>query len=143
MRKIALSALIIAVFLFASCATKVSDDSFSKIYDKHSGLIVAGATKYTVKSGDTLANIARNAYGGVETPAFYYPVIMLASKNTILDPDKIQPGMELTIPNLQVNLANPEGRSAVKGVILDLSNVERSRKRTETADGMRKLANSL
>ena len=144
MKNIIFSILLITLILFASCATsKVTDDSFKKVYDKHSGLILTGASKYTVKSGDTLANIARNVYTGTQNAGFYYPVIMLASKNVVLDPDKIQPGMELTVPDLQVNLNNPESKKSVKGVILDLSGIERSRKRTDTADGMRNLANSL
>ncbi|MCL2806262.1 MAG: LysM peptidoglycan-binding domain-containing protein [Treponema sp.] len=138
MKKIVLFALLITVVLLASCAS-TDDSSFGKIYDRHTGLILAGSTTYTVRSGDTLAGISRQVYPN----GYYYPVIMLASKNVILDPDKIQPGMQLTVPNLQVNLNNPDGKKAVKGVILDLSRVENGRGRKETAKGMRDLANSL
>lgn len=50
---------------------------------------------YTVKSGDTLSKIAKEAYGD----ASKYPVIFEANKPTLKDPDEIYPGQVLRIPD--------------------------------------------
>ena len=51
--------------------------------------------KYTVKSGDTLSKIAKQYYG----EAGKYMKIFEANKGTLKDPDKIQVGQELVIPD--------------------------------------------
>ena len=53
------------------------------------------AQKYTVKSGDTLSKIAKHYYGD----AGKYMKIFEANKGTLKDPDKIQVGQELAIPD--------------------------------------------
>ena len=136
--------LIISVMLVVSCSSMaggvVNDDTFRAIYDKYrSGLILDGAQKYIVKNGDTLSNIARSFYGD----GFYYPVILLASSDVVVDEDKIQVGMELTIPDLQVNLADPVARADIKGVTVDSAGIQDTRKRPEVAKGLRDLANTL
>ena len=51
--------------------------------------------KYTVKSGDTLSKIAKQHYGD----AGKYMKIFDANKGLLKDPDKIQVGQELVIPD--------------------------------------------
>ena len=129
-------ALIIGAVLVVSCASagKVTDETFAKIYDKYyENLILDGAQKYTVKSGDKLVDISKANY----PDGYYYPLIMLASRDVVKDPDKIQPGMELIIPNLQKNLADAKAKESIRGVILDCSRIEDSRGRKETAKGLR------
>ena len=53
-----------------------------------------GGRSYTVKSGDTLSKIAKAHYGD----AAKYPKIFDANRNILSDPDKIQPGQVLAIP---------------------------------------------
>ena len=53
-----------------------------------------GGRTYTVKSGDTLSKIAKAHYGDAST----YNKIFDANRNILKDPDKIQPGQVLTIP---------------------------------------------
>jgi nucleoid-associated protein YgaU len=50
---------------------------------------------WTVKSGDTLSKIAKSAYDDGKM----YMKIFEANKNILKDPDKIQVGQKLTIPN--------------------------------------------
>ncbi len=54
----------------------------------------AGGQTYTVKSGDSLSKISQQFYGD----AHEYMRIFYANKDKVSDPNKIQPGMELTIP---------------------------------------------
>ncbi len=49
---------------------------------------------YTVKSGDSLSKIAKQFYGN----AANYMKIFEANRNVLQDPDRIQPGQELVIP---------------------------------------------
>jgi nucleoid-associated protein YgaU len=51
--------------------------------------------KYTVKSGDTLSKIAKQYYGD----ANQYMKVFNANKGLLKDPDKIQVGQELVIPD--------------------------------------------
>jgi nucleoid-associated protein YgaU len=49
---------------------------------------------YTVQSGDTLSKISKQFYGDGNA----YMTIFNANKDQLKDPDKIQPGQQLTIP---------------------------------------------
>ncbi len=50
--------------------------------------------RYTVKSGDSLSKISREFYGD----ANQYMKIFEANRNVLQDPNRIQPGQELVIP---------------------------------------------
>ena len=54
----------------------------------------AASTYHTVKSGDTLSKIAKEAYGDANT----YMKIFEANKPMLSNPDKIYPGQVLRIP---------------------------------------------
>jgi hypothetical protein len=144
MRKITLFVLMIVTLslLVFSCKSqqKATEEELQKVYDRYFGdLILDGASTYTVKSGDTLAAISRSVYN----EGFYFPVIMLASKDVVSDPDKIEPGMKLTIPDLQKNLDNPRARANIKSCLRDVAKIEDDRKRPQDAKGLRELADSL
>ena len=53
------------------------------------------AKTYTVKAGDTLSKIAKQHYGNANS----YMKIFEANKGLLQDPDKIQVGQVLTIPD--------------------------------------------
>ena len=140
--------LITCIMLVAACKTvdsgnanrEVSDATFKSIYDRYkTGLILNGAGTYTVKGGDTLANVSRAFY----LDGFYYPIIMLASSDVVLDPDKIDPGMQLTIPDLRINLDNANARANIKAFLFEMADVEDNRGRGSTANGIRQHATSL
>jgi hypothetical protein len=66
------------------------------------GIILDGATNYTVVRGDTLSDIAARKYGG--SNMFFFPLIRLANSGVISDPDVIEIDTNLVIPDLQRNL---------------------------------------
>ena len=68
---------------------------------------------------------------------------MLASKDVVLDPDKIEPGMELTVPDLQKNLDSPKARANIKKYLGEIAKVEEDRGRSQDAEGLKDLADSL
>lgn len=86
----------------------------------YNGLIMDGAKPATVTKGDTLVRIAEREWGGSYDP-YFFPAIMLASGDAIADPDLIEPETPLTVPDLKVNLEDPQARAAIKAYLLKVS----------------------
>jgi glutamine cyclotransferase len=117
------------------------DKQYRNLYDANTGLDLTGAGVYTVRQGDTLSDISRYVYND----GFYYPVIMLASRGVVINPDKIKPGMILTIPNLERNKANADGRRSMKNCLNGFANIEKTKQNPNQAliDGFKKRADEL
>jgi LysM repeat protein len=117
-------------------------NALEKVYDKYqSSLIMDGAKSYTVESGDTLSAITRNFYPNDN--AFYFPVIMLASNDVVVNPDLIEPGMKLSIPDLKVNLDNAATKEKIKSYLLEIARVYANKGDGETEKGLQDLSASL
>jgi len=105
-------------------------------------LILDGAGTYTVVRGDTLSNISRRKYQN----GFYYPLIMMASPlawsnlGLVQDQDLIEPGMDLTIPELQPNLNDARARASMRRFFLEIADIT-DRIRPPDATGLRRLTN--
>lgn len=145
---ISVAVAVLAMFVIASCQSNgpfTQDDAnaaFEKIYSRYaSGLILDDATEYTVQSGDTLSKISRTAFGA--DYGYYFPVIMLASKDVVLDPDLIKPGMKLTIPNLQTNLASTKAKNSMKSFFKDVADVYRRKGNDTVQTALMDISNSL
>jgi len=160
---ILLAALILCVMLAVSCKSvpngmepykdadvqqkdtneqyKDVDVQYNDLYDDNTGLDFAGAGTYTVKKGDTLSKISRRAYND----GFYYPVIMLASRGVVVNPDKIKPGMVLTIPDLEINKANDKSRKSMKNCLNGFAEIEKNKHKPNQAliNGFKKHADDL
>jgi hypothetical protein len=104
-------------------------------------IILEGAKIYTVVRYDTLSKIAINNYGRVN--GYYFPLIMLASGDVVDDPDLIEPGTRLTIPDLQRNLSDPGARAKIKEFLNEIANVYDRKRIDRMRDDLRALANSL
>jgi LysM repeat protein len=103
------------------------------MYNRHtSGVILDGAANYTVRSGDTLTNIAGRAY----QDGSYYPLIMMVS-GVVLDPDLIYPGTNLVIPDLRVNMNDSSARQSINRYFLDIARIEEQRGRSGNAELIR------
>ena len=68
---------------------------------------------------------------------YYFPIIMLASEDTIQDPDTIEPGMVLTIPDLNKNLKEKSVHSNLKSFFTEIADVYKN-KRTASASTIRR-----
>ena len=128
------------------------DAAFNQIYNTYrSRLNMTGAQEYTVQRGDTLSEITRRFYGNLtgvgnagRRNGFYFPIIMMATDDHgIVDPDLIEPGMRLLIPDLRRNLNNPEARNAIKSSLNDVAYIYNRKGRPAEVQGLRALANSL
>jgi hypothetical protein len=93
-----------------------------------SGVILDGATNYSVVRGDTLTGIARKIY----QDGSLYPLIMMIS-GIVADPDAILPQMRLTIPALNVNMNDPVARESINRYFLQIADIEDRRGRHQTA----------
>ncbi|WP_461245746.1 LysM peptidoglycan-binding domain-containing protein [Treponema sp. R6D11] len=143
MKKIVLTALIIGLMLTMSCQSnpKDMDEQYKNLYDANTGLDLTGSGTYTVKKGDTLSDISKRAYND----GFYYPIIMLASQGVVINPDKIKPGMALTIPDLEKNKANANSRKSMKNCLNGFASIEKSKSKPNQRliEGFRKRAEEL
>jgi LysM repeat protein len=63
----------------------------------------APSAKYIVKSGDTLASIAKQLYASAD----YWPVLYQANHASIPDPSQIRVGQALTVPNKPAKIPSP------------------------------------
>jgi hypothetical protein len=136
------TALVLTSVLILGCGTTSAktESALKDAYDRHyNDLILDGAQKRSVVKGDTLSAISRNVYNN----GFYFPLIMLASRDVVVDPDKIEPNMQLTIPDLQKNLNDPKARASIKSFLKEVADIEDKRKRPEDAKGLRLLSDSL
>ncbi|MBA3296792.1 MAG: LysM peptidoglycan-binding domain-containing protein [Acidobacteria bacterium] len=70
------------------------DDIVADIQVTGGGAATSGGRTYTVKSGDTLSEIAKEHLGS----AGAYMKIYEANRDQLSDPDKIKPGQVLKIP---------------------------------------------
>ena len=161
MKRILVVLLLVAAIIGISCKTgpliegevtqaKVNE-TLSQIYNQYRGkLDMTGAQEYEIKSGDTLTQITQRYYGGLTdvgkagaSNGFYFPVIMLASDTNIVDPDFIEPGMKLKIPDLKRNLTASSSRKAIKDCLMDVAYVYNRKGNRLTEEGLKELSGSL
>ncbi|MDR1143772.1 MAG: LysM peptidoglycan-binding domain-containing protein [Spirochaetaceae bacterium] len=79
-------------------------------------IILDGASNYTVIKGDTLSNLAAGKYG--EANRYFFPLIQLGSAGIVKDPDVLEVGDKLVIPELQRNLNDAGANAAVRAAML-------------------------
>ena len=167
MKKILFYLLIAAVLAGVSCTSAPQtsgvviegevtqqkvDDAYEHIYDTYRGrLDMTCAQDYVVVRGDSLSQITRRFYGNLTdvgeaggSNGFYFPVLMLASEDShIVDPDLIEPGLALKIPDLPRNLANAGARRAIKDFLNDVAYIYNRKNMPAEEAGLRRLADSL
>jgi LysM repeat protein len=98
----------------------------------HNDIILDRAQKYTVQEGDTLVILARRFY----QDGSIYPLIFAAS-DEIADPDRIEVGVILTIPELAVNFDDAKAKKSLDEIIMEIATIEEHRGRQETATMLR------
>jgi hypothetical protein len=146
MKKMCLVAFALAAAsLLGACKSAPANEpedvslSFESVYNKYENkLILDGASDYVVVSGDTLTRISRSNYGAGN--GYYFPLIMLASNDVVQDPDLIEPGMHLAIPDLQRNLDDPGARQAMKDFFNEIAGVYEQKSTSEERTVLRNLA---
>jgi hypothetical protein len=149
------SMAIFLAFCLSSCASKqeaIQEEpppetldtaaAFETVYDTYRPeLILDGAGSYKVVKGDTLSAITRRQYGAGN--GYFFPLIMLASSDVVLDPDLIEPDMILTIPDLQRNLNDAKAREKIQAFLIDIAGIYEQKDKPDTQRRLMELAQSL
>jgi LysM repeat protein len=152
-KQLLLTALIAAALVWACKSAPTPEEeqqeevnlSFENVYNKYKDrLILTDSADYVVKAGDTLNRIARQFYGSKKdfgvSNAYFFPLIMLASNEVVLDPDLIEPGMTLSVPDLQRNLDNADARQAMKEFFREIAAIYGEKAGAATRPNLRTLA---
>jgi hypothetical protein len=105
------------------------------------GIVLDGAANYTTVEGDTLADIAARRYGG--SNMYYFPLIRLANARVVSDPDVIEKGTSLAIPDLQKNLNSPGAKALIKADMLAVAAQYDRQSKPNAAATLRNLAGKL
>jgi len=103
-------------------------------------LVLDGASRYTVASGDSLSLIAARVYG--QANMYYFPILRLANPS-ITNPDFIAPGTSIIIPNLQQNLNSEGARIVLRSEMLSTAQHYERQNQPNAAAEIRNLANRL
>jgi len=144
MKKVLLAlVLILSIMMVMACKSAPKAEAKStleQIYGKFKNDInVEGAKSYTVVEEDKLTSIANKNYGN----GYYFPLI-LATSDVVKNPDKIVPGMVLTIPDLDKNLNNAKTKKRVKELLLEVAkDYDAGEDLYKISDGLKKLAETL
>lgn len=129
------------IFKCSNSGTADFNKLFLTVYNRYAGdLIMDGSTSYVVQSGDTLSKISTDAYGSGK--GYYFPLIMLASRETVADPDLIAPGMKLTIPNLEANLRNEKAKNTMKSFFKEVAGIYEKKENPTMQKALLELADS-
>jgi hypothetical protein len=116
--------------------------AFEEVYDSYkTDFILDDAQTYTVMEGDTLPAIIRRIYGAGN--GYFFPLVVLASRDIILNTDVLKPGMKLTIPNLNKNLSDPDTRQSLKYFLYDVADIYEKKEAAETQEYKKQLAVDL
>jgi len=104
-------------------------------------LILDNATNYVVVRGDTLSGIAAVKYGG--SNMFFFPLIRLGNAGVVSNPDVIEVGTSLVIPDLQRNLNSAEAKALIRSDMLAIAQQYDRQDKPTAAATIRNLASRL
>ena len=144
-KKVVFGLLIVAlsIFVIAGCGSTPAQDPAPPPprTDQPRGLILDGAANYTVAQGDTLADIAARRYG--ESNMYFFPLIRLANASAVSDPDVIEVGTVLVIPDLQRNLNDSGASGLLRADMLAVAGQYDRQSKPNAAARLRNLANRI
>jgi hypothetical protein len=137
----ALFIIVVSTLVIAGCGSAPPPPEPAPVVEQPQGLVLDGAASHTVASGDTLADIAASRYGG--SNMYYFPLIRLANANVVPDPDTIEVGTNLVVPNLQRNLDNPGASALIRADVLAIAAQYERQNKPVAAQTLRNLATRL
>ena len=104
-------------------------------------VVLDNAQYYTVRRGDMLILIARRFYGSEREN--YFPVIIAGTEEKIEDPDVIEPGQKLTIPDIKAALSTEDSKEYVRKTFYDVADKYDQKGKPGMASQLRAIAASL
>ena len=131
----------LSILVIAGCGSAPAPATPAPTTQQPQGLVLDGAANYTVVKGDTLAGIAASRYGG--SNMYFFPLIRLANASAVPDPDVIEVGTTLVIPNLQRNLDNPAANGLIRADMLAIAGQYEKQSKPNAAKTLRNLATRI
>jgi hypothetical protein len=95
------------------------------------------STKYSVRNGDTLAEIAGREYRN----DYFFPLISAA--NNIQNPDVIEPGKDLKLPDLQYVMSSEDLKKEARGEMRRIADLYSGEGKPNAAARLRREADKL
>jgi len=104
-------------------------------------IVLDNAQYYTVRRGDCLIFIAKRFYGSEK--GNYFPFIIAGTEEKIEDPDEIEVGQKLTIPDLKAAVSTEESKNYVKQTFYDVADKYDAKGKSGMAAQLRAIAAGL
>jgi len=104
-------------------------------------IVLDNAQFYTVRRGDRLILIAKRFYGSEK--GNYFPFIIAGTEEEIEDPDVIEIGQKLTIPDLKEAVSTEESKNYVKQTFYDVADKYDAKGKPGMASQLRAIAAGL
>ena len=104
-------------------------------------VVLDNAQFYTVRRGDCLIFIAKRFYGSEK--GNYFPFIIAGTEEKIEDPDEIEVGQKLTIPDLKAAVSTDESKNYVKQTFYDVADKYDAKGKSGMAAQLRAIAAEL
>ena len=104
-------------------------------------IVLDNAQFYTVRRGDCLIFIAKRFYGSEK--GNYFPFIIAGTEEKIEDPDEIEVGQKLTIPDLKAAVSTEESKNYVKQTFYDVADKYEAKGKSGMAAQLRAIAAEL
>ncbi|MCQ2579749.1 MAG: LysM peptidoglycan-binding domain-containing protein [Treponemataceae bacterium] len=104
-------------------------------------VVLDNAQYYTVRRGDRLILIAKRFYGSEK--GNYFPFIIAGTEEKIEDPDLIEVGQKLTIPDLKAAVSTEESKNYVKQTFYDVADKYDAKGKPGMAAQLRAIAAEL
>ena len=104
-------------------------------------IVLDNAQYYTVRRGDCLIFIAKRFYGTEK--GNYFPFIIAGTEEKIEDPDEIEVGQKLTIPDLKAAVSTEESKNYVKQTFYDVADKYEAKGKPGMAAQLRAIAAGL
>ena len=101
-------------------------------------IVLDNAQYYTVRRGDCLIFIAKRFYGTEK--GNYFPFIIAGTEEKIEDPDEIEVGQKLTIPDLKAAVSTEESKNYVKQTFYDVADKYEAKGKPGMAAQLRAIA---
>jgi hypothetical protein len=133
--------IVVCSFVVLGCGTPPAAAAPAPVAEVPRGLVLDGATNHTVVRGDTLADIAATKYGG--SNMYFFPLVRLANASTVPDPDVIEVGTRLTLPDLQRNLDSVGANALVRADMLSIAAQYERQGKPNAASTLRSLATRI
>jgi phage tail protein X len=141
MKKVVMMGILSSLLVFITGTLTAQTPSAPNVSASGISLNIKAAQTHTVVWGDTLTKIAHRYYG--EQGGYCFPLILFANRAIISNPEAIEPGMKLAIPELRLDLMNAAARAELKSYTMEVAWWYARTGKTQMKDALIRFAEGL